>query len=439
MWEDVPPAANLVHSARSGWAAARGGASARHRELLGTVGAAQPRRPCSSASLPPTPPSVHSPPTPVPALPYPWATLPRATRASAAALSALRRTLSSRSLPARALAALSDLAGTPVTLSSEAAGPSLHTTVASETLTLRLTGPASATALTPWWVVLEVDPALAVALVARVTKRPPILAVTPGLPSANVIGAFVGIIAAAVRRAGVPVLVSEVGSTFGLETSSPSTSVAAFTVFVDDQATQLRAFFPAPLLASAPVTFSRADLATLGALPLDLPIVACRILAAAADLAALTEGDAWMLGDAWRLGRLPLMGTAISSPLHLCSASSTTALLATLEADGRLVLRDGVEELGWSPMETAEETEEGARVAEAVGDVPVVVRVEIGSARMKAKEWAALAPGDVVGIGSKIGAAVVLRVSGMAVAEGELVDLEGEIGVRIRKRLSTTP
>ena len=46
-----------------------------------------------------------------------------------------------------------------------------------------------------------------------------------------------------------------------------------------------------------------------------------------------------------------------------------------------------------------------------------------------------IAPGDVIGMGSKVGAKVTLRVSGMAVAEGELVDVEGELGVRIRRRL----
>jgi len=367
----------------------------------------------------------------VPALPYPWATLPRATRSASAALFAVRRALGGRSVPARALEALEDLAGTPVAFASEAAGPSLQTTVASETLRLRLTGPASADGLSPWWLLLEVEPALAVALVARVTKRPSVRAVGPGLPGPSVVGAFAAILAAAVRRAGVPVLVSDAGGSFGLEAASPGAAVAAFTVFVDDQATQLRAFFPESLVAAAPVSFARKDLATLGPLPLDLPLVACRIVASASDVASLSPGDVWTLGDAWRLGRLdaPLAG-----PLWLCAGSSEAGLAASLEADGRVVLRDGVEELGWSPMQ--EETEEGARVAKAVGEVPVVVRVEVGSARMKAKEWSALAPGDVVGLGSKVGSTVVLRVSGMAVAEGELVDLEGEIGVRIRRRLT---
>ena len=114
-----------------------------------------------------------------------------------------------------------------------------------------------------------------------------------------------------------------------------------------------------------------------------------------------------------------LLSAPLQGPVWLVARHpGRFGLLMNLEADSRVVLRDGIEELGWSPME--QETAEGAAVAEAVGDVPVVVRVEVGSVRMKAKEWSALAAGDVVGLGAKVGSSVVLRVSGMAVAEGEL-------------------
>ena len=79
------------------------------------------------------------------------------------------------------------------------------------------------------------------------------------------------------------------------------------------------------------------------------------------------------------------------------------------------------------------ETDKDALV-DAVGEVPVVVRVEIGVAEMRAREWAALGPGDVVALGRKIGEGVTLRVAGVTVARGELVDLDGEVGVRILGR-----
>ena len=83
--------------------------------------------------------------------------------------------------------------------------------------------------------------------------------------------------------------------------------------------------------------------------------------------------------------------------------------------------------------------EEGADKAElldAIGDVPVLVRVEIGEARMPAREWAAVGAGDVVALGRRVGESVVLRVGGVPVARGDLVDVEGEIGVRIVERLT---
>jgi len=71
---------------------------------------------------------------------------------------------------------------------------------------------------------------------------------------------------------------------------------------------------------------------------------------------------------------------------------------------------------------------------EAVGEVPVVVRVEIGTAQMRAREWAALSKGDVVALGRRIADPVILRVGGVEVARGELVELEGEVAVRIVDR-----
>lgn len=70
-------------------------------------------------------------------------------------------------------------------------------------------------------------------------------------------------------------------------------------------------------------------------------------------------------------------------------------------------------------------------LAQAVLDVPVVVRVELGSVSMSAREWAALRPGDVVQTGRRLGEPVLLRSGGHVVARGELVNIEGEVGVRV--------
>ncbi len=77
-------------------------------------------------------------------------------------------------------------------------------------------------------------------------------------------------------------------------------------------------------------------------------------------------------------------------------------------------------------------------LAQSIGETPVVVRVEVGSAQMSAREWAQVGAGDVIALGKRIGENVVLRVGGVEVARGELVDLEGEIGVRIVARSGGT-
>jgi flagellar motor switch/type III secretory pathway protein FliN len=74
-------------------------------------------------------------------------------------------------------------------------------------------------------------------------------------------------------------------------------------------------------------------------------------------------------------------------------------------------------------------------IIEAIGEVPVVVRVEIGEASMLAREWASLARGDVLALGRRVGESVTLRVGGVPVARGELVEIEGDVGVRIVERL----
>ncbi len=75
----------------------------------------------------------------------------------------------------------------------------------------------------------------------------------------------------------------------------------------------------------------------------------------------------------------------------------------------------------------------------AIGEVPVVLRVELGEAVMSARDWASLSPGDVIGLGRRVGDHVLLRVGGVPVARGELVDIDGEVGVRIIARLAEEP
>jgi flagellar motor switch/type III secretory pathway protein FliN len=107
----------------------------------------------------------------------------------------------------------------------------------------------------------------------------------------------------------------------------------------------------------------------------------------------------------------------------LAAPGADRGACADLGEHGQLVLRGDTEDL------RMDET-----LVDTLGDVPVVVRVEIGAAEMRAREWAAVAAGDVIALGRRIAEPVVLRVGGVEVARGELVEIEGEVGVRIVSR-----
>jgi flagellar motor switch/type III secretory pathway protein FliN len=112
----------------------------------------------------------------------------------------------------------------------------------------------------------------------------------------------------------------------------------------------------------------------------------------------------------------------------LAPPGADAGLRATLGGDGRLVL------LGDRVDLAMEERNVKEAIGQALGDVPVVVRVEVGAAEMRAREWASLGEGDVIALGTKIADPVVLRVGGVEVARGELVEVDGEVGVRILSR-----
>lgn len=326
------------------------------------------------------------------------------------------------------MAALGSLLGSPVEVTPHSVGLDTASTLTSHTLALGIASPEDGTDPAPWWLILEIEPALVAPVVATATRRPPPRALRGSPPSPATVGSFAAILAAAVRRAGLAVTVVPLPD----GVSAPQdAAIAGFSVLALGGVTHVRAFFPSSLLSAATPRWDNEALHGLGDLPLSLPLVACRLAATAAEVATVRLGDIWVLGDAWGLGpRASLRGDAV-----LCDPSSECALGVRLEGDGRVVLREGREEMSWSPMRDKSVPDTG--LVEAIADVPVVVRVEIGIARMTAREWSGLRAGDVIGLGSKIGDPVTLRVSGLAVAEGELVDLDGEVGVRVRRRLAS--
>ena len=302
-------------------------------------------------------------------------------------------------------------------------------------------------------ILVEAEPALAAALVARVLKRAPPAVVDPArVGSAALAGAWGAVLVAAARsaHAGAPLKILYAGQARAQAYAlGAELLVATLTVVVGDDAFAARAFFLASraMLAhpSSHDGWSENALAALGDLPLSLAIVACSSSASASDIAALAVGDAWMPGG-WRLGR----PGALSGPVSIASPLSEHGLMADLGEGARVVVGGGRVALRWDDGGSAEparsppaegttmndhdKTTERGALADAMGDVPVVVRVEIGTVQMRAREWAALGHGDVVTTGQKIANPVVLRVGGVEVARGELVEIDGEVGVRILSR-----
>jgi flagellar motor switch/type III secretory pathway protein FliN len=157
-------------------------------------------------------------------------------------------------------------------------------------------------------------------------------------------------------------------------------------------------------------------------LPIALEVVASAASASHADVKSLGVGDVWLPGAF--LARAS--NGKFFGDLVLASASSERGVRARLGDDGSLVLLDGAEEIAMTAEERA--------VVGNAGEAPVVVRVEVGSVTLAAREWGVLRAGDVIATAQKISDPVVLRVGGIEVARGELVDVEGTVGVRILSR-----
>jgi flagellar motor switch/type III secretory pathway protein FliN len=275
---------------------------------------------------------------------------------------------------------------------------------------------------------LEVETPLAVAMTAMALKRPPprIAGVVGDAEIASLGGGLAAILLAASRSLGGPIRVRAAGSSAAMLAKrlaeGDEVDAATLVVSVDD-----RTFVARFLLHGEPSrpnssAFGAERLASLGATPLEIPIVADTALSTVTDLASLDIGDAWMLGPApW--------ARTLRGDVVLAAPGSERGARASLVENGALVLRAGSEELRGYPM--PEEDGPNDSISVALGDVPVVVRVEVGAARMTAREWASLAVGDVVGLARDIADPVTLRVAGVEIAKGELVDIEGEMGVRI--------
>jgi flagellar motor switch/type III secretory pathway protein FliN len=164
-----------------------------------------------------------------------------------------------------------------------------------------------------------------------------------------------------------------------------------------------------------------------GAFPVNLPLVVGVCTALPSELSKLSVGDAWSCGDGWWIDTQPA-GTGV-----LVSPGGETGFVVDLASDGSIVVRGEtrhvpIEEASGAMDETTELTD---AVTDAVAHTPVVVRVELGSVSLLAREWSEIRAGDVIRTDQRVGEPVRLRIGGREVARGELVDVEGELGVKI--------
>jgi flagellar motor switch/type III secretory pathway protein FliN len=374
--------------------------------------------------------------------PFPWASFESLTYADVAARQALGRWGESQAVARDIARALHEVTGARVEISIRRVRRAAEPRPLDGSVAVVLAGPDERSL--GRGVLLEAEGALAAALVARALERPAPKLIDPARPgSARVAGALAAIVLAAARRshAGAPLRVLTAGPGAALTSDfarfAPDGIVAELTVIVDDTAHLARVVVDrGAAFASASRPWDRARLATLGDVPLVLPVVVSASAGAAFEVSSLSVGDVWIPG-VWPLARGP--GGAWVGPVTLAAPHLEVGVRATLGEDGRIVLRGGVEDLAWTPPtregEAMTEANDTDVLVEAVGEVPVVVRVEIGVAEMRARDWAAITPGDIIALRRRVADPVVLRVGGIELARGELVDIEGDVGVRVTERL----
>jgi hypothetical protein len=362
--------------------------------------------------------------------PFPWKSLDSVRRADLAALSKLRRGIARFVDASAAQTALRELLG-PCELDLKLRRITSSPPRIDDAAVGVLLAPGERADKRRAFAVI-VEQALAGNLAARAIKRQPPRVVDPQRAQPSLAGAVAAVLVAAARRSAPATLrVITAGSAHGVLSEvvaiDPVPIGAAFTVLLDHDAYLVHVF--APRTALDPLRDPDLDarsLGALGAMPIELPLVAAALECTAAELAALEPGDALV----------PLTiakkAAGFAGELLIAPPESDIAFRADLGEDGRLVLRDG-------PLPIQEKAMVDKDVlAQSVGETPVVVRVEVGSAQMTAREWSQLGAGDVIALGKRIGEHVVLRVGGAEVARGELVDVEGEIGVRIIARAGGT-
>jgi|CXWL01.1.fsa_nt_gi flagellar motor switch protein FliN/FliY len=374
----------------------------------------------------------------VQALPFPFAKLETLSAGDVAAAARLRRVGKSYARLEDIAGVLGELLGERVEIRLRSSRPASEPRSAIDSIGVMLS-PSDINEVSRR-ILIEVEGALAAAVVARAIRhRAGPMTDPTRTPKPELAGAIAAVILTALRRthadAPLGVVAAGLASAIGFDFARGKVDVttATLSVVLGAETFEARVSVPNDATAAFAVPLSRHDmLAALGAAPLSLPLVVATVLASRSDAAELARGDAFVLPQ----GTLLVSETgALSGQVALVAPAAEQGLRATLAADGRLVIGGLLESHPWDEVPMPANANSPA--IEVLADVPVVVRVELGAVQMSARDWGALAPGDVVTLGRKLGDPALLRIGGVEVARGELVVVDGDYAVRILARTET--
>ncbi|MDB4943770.1 MAG: Type secretion inner rane protein [Labilithrix sp.] len=377
--------------------------------------------------------------------PFPLGSLEALTRAEAASETRLRRIARSLVHLEGIEAVLAELTADPVRVHLRRIRPLERSRGADDAVGVLL-APSSDRGVHRR-VLVEVEGALGVTLVAKALRqRAPRITDPSRVASPALAGSFAAVTTSVLRRAHAGIVLAVISAGPGaalaadFATATRGATTAWLTVTVGRDAFEARVSISDALAAPAAPPLTASALRLLGDAPIALALVVATTLASAADLAALAPGDALVPTGM----TVAAHGAELRGPVTLVAPQGERGLSAELAEGGRLVVRGHLETHSWEPTAMSSRMPEGsdasAEISSApptvavIEDAPVVVRVELGVVEMKAREWAALAPGDVVTLGRKLGEPAILRASGVEIARGELVVVDGEMAVRVTSR-----
>jgi flagellar motor switch protein FliN/FliY len=371
----------------------------------------------------------------VPVTAYPWDRLPVVARNEVNARRRMRRALSPLFAFERIDAAMAEV------LSARVETAKLRTTAHGALENARAVFLEAADGSVSF--ALEPEPALASWILSRVLGRREPLTTHDRVLDAPTRGALAAVCVEIARRAGGTLPLRALAAP---RETAPELR-ADVTVTLDGRPYRVTATADTHATPTAGSPFA-AELVELGGLPIRLVLVAAISVAGRDELLALAAGDVWLPGRGWLGPAHDGVAPDVALPRYALTRAALSAAnaergIAVGRSDaGQLVLRGDIIALGADVAELhsgrgGDEAMSGTEetLTSIALDAPIVVRVEVGSVTLTAREWSELTPGDVLETGLRLSEPAVLRVAGREVARGELVSVDGELGVRIREIL----